>query len=93
MVYRSSGIDKAISVCQNINKYWASGDFDNKQRIQNALFPNGLLINPESRAYLTDNMNQVFKLIPCLASVSEDGKNEKVGKIADSPCSVARTAT
>ena len=83
-------IENAITVCRNISKQWEFGDSDNKQRIQKVLFPDGLVVIPENRSYLTDNMNQVFKLIPCLTSVSEDAKKEKVGNDADLSPLVAR---
>jgi hypothetical protein len=63
----------------------------NNQTIQKVVFPHGLVVIPENRAYLTDNMNQVFSLIPFLQSVSEGGKKEKASKIADLSLSVART--
>jgi len=46
--------------------------------------------SPKNRSYLTDNMNQVFKLIPCLKGTSEDAKKEKVGNNADLSPVVAR---
>ena len=82
---------KAIEVCQNISKHWEFGDTDNRQRIQKVVFPEGLVIVPENRVYLTDNMNQVFSLIPCLQSISEGVEKEKASKIADLSLSVAKT--
>ncbi len=81
---------KATEVCENLSKYWVLGDHDNKQRIQKMLFPEGLVVVPVSRVLLTDNLNQIFKLIPCLESVSEVDKKEKASKIADLSLSVAR---
>ncbi len=83
-------IEKAIEVCGNISKHWEFGDSANRQRIQKVVFPEGLVVVPENRAYLTNNMNQVFKLISCLSSVSEDAKKEKVGNNTDLSLSVAR---
>jgi site-specific DNA recombinase len=81
---------KATEVCENLSQYWVSGDHDNKQRIQKMLFPEGLVVVPVSRVLLTDNLNQIFKLIPCLESVSEGDKKEKASKNADLSLSVAR---
>lgn len=55
------------------------------------LFPGGLVVVPVSRVLLTDNLNQIFKLIPCLESVSDGDKKEKASKIADLSLSVARS--
>ena len=41
-------IGKAIEVCENISKHWEFGDPENRQRIQNVLFPEGLVIVPET---------------------------------------------
>ena len=83
-------IEKAIEVCENISKHWEFGDSENRQRIQKVVFPDGLVVVPENRAYLTNNMNQVFKLISRLSSVSEDDKKEKASNNADLSLSVAR---
>jgi hypothetical protein len=37
-----------------------------------------LVIVPEKRTYLTQNMNQVFQLIPLFTGVSEGRKTKKV---------------
>jgi site-specific DNA recombinase len=71
-------IDKAMNVCENLSKYWECGTSENKQRIQKMLFPEGLYIVPEKRTYLTQNMNQVFQLIPLFTGVSEGHKTKKV---------------
>ena len=71
-------IDKAMNVCENLSKYWEFGTSENKQRIQKMLFPEGLYIVPEKRTYLTQNMNQVFQLIPLFTGVSEGRKTKKV---------------
>ena len=71
-------IDKAMNVCENLSKYWECGTSENKQRIQKMLFPEGLYIVPEKRTYLTQNMNQVFQLIPLFKGFSEGRKTKKV---------------
>ncbi len=71
-------IDKAMNVCENLSKYWVCGTSENKQRIQKMLFPEGLYIIPEKRTYLTQNMNQVFQLIPLFTGVSQGRKTKKV---------------
>jgi hypothetical protein len=70
-------IDKAMNVCENLSNYWVCGTSENKQRIQKMLFPEGLYIVPEKRTYLTQNMNQFFKLIPLFTGVSEGRKTKK----------------
>ena len=84
-------IDKAMNVCENISNYWVCGTSENKQRIQKMLFPEGLYIVPEKRTYLTQNMNQIFQLIPLFTGVSEGRKTKKVATADDFSLLVART--
>jgi hypothetical protein len=72
-----------MNICENISKYWEFGTSENKQRIQKMLFPEGLYIASEKRTYLTQNMNQVFQLIPLFTGVSEGRKTKKVAIAGD----------
>ena len=72
-----------MNVCENLSKYWEFGTSENKQRIQKMLFPEGLYIVPEKRTYLTQNMNQVFQLIPLFTGVGEGCKTKKVATADD----------
>ena len=83
-------IDKAMNVCENLSNYWVCGTSENKQRIQKMLFPEGLYIVPEKRTYLTQNMNQVFQLIPLFTGVSEGCKTKKVAITDDFSSLVAK---
>ena len=80
-----------MNVCENISNYWVCGTLENKQRIQKMLFPKGLYIVPEKRTYLTQNMNQVFQLIPLFTGVSEGRKTKKVATADDFSLLVAGT--
>ena len=84
-------IDKAMNICENLSNYWVCGTSENKQRIQKMLFPEGLYIVPEKRTYLTQNMNQVFQLIPLFTGVSEGHKTKKVTVSGDFSLLVAGT--
>jgi hypothetical protein len=82
-----------MNVCENLSKYWECGTSENKQRIQKMLFPEGLYIVPEKRIYLTQNMNQVFQLIPLFTGVIEGRKTKKVAIIDDFSLLVAGDQT
>ncbi len=84
-------IDEALETASNLHVYWKLGDWATKQRIQRVVFPEGVLINPAKREYLTPKVNQFFNRIRCLSSGSEDIKKEKVGKNADPSSLVAGT--
>jgi site-specific DNA recombinase len=64
-------VDEVLLVVENISKYWHSGDIATKERIQNVVFPNGLVINPENRTYLTKNINTIFRLTDCISEGTE----------------------
>jgi hypothetical protein len=50
-------VNEAIEIARNIHVYWQLGDWTIKQHIQKTMFPNGLLIDPEKRYYLTKEIN------------------------------------
>ncbi len=65
-------IDTSLTVAQNINKYWFSGDIETKKRIQNLVFPEGVSLDMKNRSYLTKKVNMVFSLIQSISGVSSE---------------------
>jgi len=53
---------KALHLVQNVSKYWINGDIEEKRSVQKLVFPNGFLIDPVKREYLTPEVNCLFKL-------------------------------
>ena len=84
-------IDSVLKTVHNISKIWASGDIDNKLRVQKLVFPEGLSIEPKSRRYLTTKVNSVFSLASVFTGVDEFDKNKKPTSITDGSCIVAGT--
>ena len=72
--YRS--IKKSICFTQNVSKYWVSGSFEQRQRIQKLVFPEGLVIDTEKRQYRTSKVNTLFAV---KLSFSNDKKDIKKG--------------
>ena len=62
---------------------WASADLETKLRIQKTVFPEGLVIRPVKRNYLTSNINPFFRIIPIFTRVLERRKKKKVAIIDD----------
>lgn len=62
-------------IAQNLSNYWASGGHETKKRIQELVFPEGLIISVKNRAYLTKKVNTVFSLTAYLPRLV-DGVNE-----------------
>ncbi|MDR5591893.1 recombinase family protein [Christiangramia sp. SM2212] len=70
-------INSALDFCQNISAHWASGDIHQKLKIQKTLFPEGLVINPETRQYRTKKINGLLSAIGDIARDSESKDNKK----------------
>jgi site-specific DNA recombinase len=71
-------VNEAMEIARNIQQYWASSDLEGKMKIQKTVFPNGLVIVPSERRYLTRNVNTFFRSIPLFSRTLNWGKMKKV---------------
>ncbi len=71
-------VNKSISICQNINEYWASGDYKTRVMIQDLVFPQGVVLDAEKRQYLTKNKNVIFT---CIEEIAKETEGQKKGQI------------
>ena len=76
---------KALHLVQNVCKYWETGDIEEKRSVQNLVFPNGFLIDPVKREYLTPEVNCLFKLSKGISRRSGGHKKNSPQKIARNP--------
>jgi len=53
-------LEKSIEISQNIHKYWQLGSIDEKKKIQEIVFPEGIVIDTHQRTYLTSKINSIF---------------------------------
>jgi site-specific DNA recombinase len=60
-------INFATSIATKLSPAWLSGDFGQKRRLQNLLFPDGLTYDPQIEHYRTTRVNSVFAVIPRLS--------------------------
>ena len=67
--------DKAVEDALNLPQIWANGDLEEKQRIQKAVFPNGIIYNHEKHSYRTERVNLLFSAIPLFIEDLEGKKN------------------
>ncbi len=51
---------------------WRSADYDDKQKLQYLMFPEGLLYNKEKRGVRTPRVNSLFVLIASSVRVLEE---------------------
>jgi len=82
-------IDSCVEISQNLSKYWASNNVDTKIRIQELVFPSGIVIDAKKRKYLTKDENSVFKLVREIARDTEEQKKDASKKNLDASCLVA----
>ncbi|WP_348813878.1 recombinase family protein, partial [Flavobacterium maritimum] len=76
-------IEKVIEKVQNISVCWGRGDVEDKIRIQNLVFPEGLSIRAENREYLTKKVNGIFYLIAVMTGAKEGIENKKTRQNVD----------
>ncbi len=65
-------INLSKDVVSNITKYWVSNDFATKKRIQETVFPNGIVIDVKKREYLTKKVNLVFDITRAVSGLNEE---------------------
>ncbi|BDX37289.1 serine type site-specific recombinase [Tenuifilaceae bacterium CYCD] len=69
-------VKKLLDIVRNISKYWKSASVSNKKRLQELLFPQGLVLDTERRQYLTSRMNSLFMLKLDLMGLTEEDKKK-----------------
>ena len=55
-------VSESVTISQNINKYWVNSGVEMKKRVQELVFPNGLVLDMKNRVYLTKDVNVVFDI-------------------------------
>ena len=80
-------VDKAVLMCCKLGELWRSGDFESRQKLQNLMFPNGILLNKENSNYRTENENEVFRIMRLFSSTYENKKEKATDDFTHlSPC-------
>lgn len=68
-------IDTALKISTNLNELWASGNLDQKQQLQNLVFPSGLGYDKQSDRVQTDRINQFLFTTSSISSNLSEIKN------------------
>jgi site-specific DNA recombinase len=75
----SSNLEKAIKkglqIAQNSRQLWISSDYDDKQKLQYLIYPEGILYNKQKDRVRTPRINSLFTSIIGAAKVLEENKN------------------
>ena len=82
--FESSNIDKAITKGVELLLkplvLWEDSDYDDKQRLQYLLFPEGILYNKQKREVRTRRTNTILSLIADVARLTEDDTKKATSK-------------
>ena len=84
-------LNEVLAIAREVQYLWASADLETKLWIQKTMFPEGLVIRPVKRTYLTSNINLFFRVIPIFTRVLERRKTKKVAIADDFSLLVAGT--
>ncbi len=76
-------IEFAVTICSKASSTWASSDFYKKQRLQQLIFPSGILFDAKNNEYRTTEINPVFRLIAQLSSDLEGTKKGTLSFLSD----------
>ena len=71
---------KGLNIAANLSELWVFSDFDKKRKLQNLVFPEGILYNKQKNAVRTLRANTVFAAIPLCSASSEAKKNARAAK-------------
>ena len=70
----SEEVDDTLAICCKLDTLWKNASLELSQRIQNLLFPDGILWDKEIDDYRTFNENKALSII---AKISSDYRNKK----------------
>jgi site-specific DNA recombinase len=82
--YSSSNLEKAVDngfdIARNARQLWLSSDYDDKQRLQHIIYPEGILYNKQKDLVRTPRVNSLFATISAGARVLEEKKSGSIVK-------------
>jgi site-specific DNA recombinase len=84
-------VSESVTVSQNINKYWANSGIEMKKRVQELVFPNGLVLDMKNRHYLTKDVNVVFEINRVVTGGKGDKKENGSEEFSEPSSVVAGT--
>lgn len=84
-------VEKCLQIAENISSAWSSATFEKKRRLQELVFPEGILYNKQKDTVRTLRTNSLFAEMPLLVKVLEENKNGNSEKNCHNISSVPRT--
>lgn len=62
-------VEKCLALAQNLSSTWVVADFENKRRLQQLVFPEGIVYSKEKGGVRTFKTNTLFSAIPMMTRV------------------------
>jgi site-specific DNA recombinase len=84
-------IDQSLEIISNLSEFWTSGDYEHKRKLQELLFPGGILFDKQIDNYRTPNVNSILSLTRSLSNSIGENKNGQVRNLSDLPGLVVPT--
>jgi len=81
-------VEWTVEICSKLNTLWTFEDFENSERLQRIVFPEGITYDWENRRFRTSRVNSFFLPIPQLKVVSSNKKARETDII---PISLAKS--
>ena len=78
-------VNEVLAMCCKLDSLWKDSSLETSQKLQNLLFPEGVLWDKEKDDYRTFNENEALAVI---ARVSSSYGNKKEGELENSPSKV-----
>lgn len=69
----SAELDEIIAICCKLSELWKNAKLETQQRIQNLVFPNGVIWDANNSQYLTQNKNAVLDLFDKISITYKKG--------------------
>jgi DNA invertase Pin-like site-specific DNA recombinase len=60
-------VEFSLSIASNLQEMWQMADYSEKEKLQNLVFPEGIVYDRKKDGYRTPRVNSVFELISCLS--------------------------
>lgn len=64
-------IDIAVATASRLGNLWEESDYNMKQKLQNLVFPEGVLYNKKNGQCRTTRVNFIFEIIACISGLPE----------------------
>jgi len=73
----SNYINISLEISSKLNEMWKSSGSETKEKLQNLIFPEGIVDDKVNKEFRTNNVNSVFSLIAELTMDSDQNKKER----------------